>query len=210
MWRSADPLKDLVVLMAAERHPHQVVARVAADVRLLQEAGRLYHRHQELRWAERKRLLRLCRRHQVSLACFHHYLRMIAHTLDLTDGGTDYYELLGVDRRARPVEIKRAFRRQIQIWHPDRKPGDERAAARFQQLCRAYRVLSTDHERQRYDRRRLAVTKVGAWPSGRTQATHRSRGWRRRFLWTTGFGFTLLLLLSAWKCWTYIAIYFRG
>jgi curved DNA-binding protein CbpA len=42
--------------------------------------------------------------------------------------GHDPYELLGVDRAADREEIARAYRRQIQLVHPDRLGGDETAA----------------------------------------------------------------------------------
>jgi molecular chaperone DnaJ len=61
-----------------------------------------------------------------------------------------YYEILGVDRGAGDAEIKRAFRKLAQQWHPDvsSEPG---AADRFKEINEAYQVLSDPRRRQVYD-----------------------------------------------------------
>jgi curved DNA-binding protein CbpA len=62
----------------------------------------------------------------------------------------NYYALLGVDRTADLETIKRAFRAHARALHPDVSdaPG---AAERFQELERAYRVLSAPTARLLYD-----------------------------------------------------------
>jgi molecular chaperone DnaJ len=62
----------------------------------------------------------------------------------------DLYEVLGVDRRASDAEIKRAFRKLAQQWHPDVNQ-DPDAEARFKEASEAYQVLSDPDRRQRYD-----------------------------------------------------------
>ena len=62
----------------------------------------------------------------------------------------DLYELLGVERGASDAEIKRAFRKLAQQWHPDVNQDPE-AAARFKEVSEAYQILSDPERRQRYD-----------------------------------------------------------
>jgi molecular chaperone DnaJ len=63
---------------------------------------------------------------------------------------TDYYELLGLARGASDAEIKRAFRKLAQQWHPDVNASPE-AHARFKEINEAYQVLSDPERRQAYD-----------------------------------------------------------
>ncbi|MDH5242813.1 MAG: molecular chaperone DnaJ [Chloroflexota bacterium] len=62
----------------------------------------------------------------------------------------DRYEILGVERGASDAEIKRAFRKQAQQWHPD-VSADPAAHDRFKEINDAYQVLSDPERRQRYD-----------------------------------------------------------
>jgi molecular chaperone DnaJ len=62
----------------------------------------------------------------------------------------DLYEVLGVPRGASDAEIKRAFRKLAQQWHPDVNDQPE-AAARFKEASEAYQILSDPERRQRYD-----------------------------------------------------------
>ncbi|HEX5465872.1 MAG TPA: molecular chaperone DnaJ [Candidatus Limnocylindrales bacterium] len=62
----------------------------------------------------------------------------------------DYYEILGLSRGASDEEIKRAFRRLAQQWHPDVNTSPE-ADVRFKELNEAYQVLSDPARRQAYD-----------------------------------------------------------
>lgn len=64
----------------------------------------------------------------------------------------DLYAILGIDRRAPPDEVKRAYRRLAREHHPDRHPGDARAEELFKELGAAYAVLSNPKLRGRYDR----------------------------------------------------------
>lgn len=65
----------------------------------------------------------------------------------------DHYDILAVDPEATPAEIKRAWRRQVQLTHPDAGGS----TARFQQVNQAYEVLSDPIARGMYDRRRRAT-----------------------------------------------------
>jgi molecular chaperone DnaJ len=62
----------------------------------------------------------------------------------------DYYDVLGVERGAPDAEIKRAFRKLAQQWHPDVN-ADPAAAERFKEINEAYQVLSDPQRRQAYD-----------------------------------------------------------
>jgi molecular chaperone DnaJ len=62
----------------------------------------------------------------------------------------DYYTVLGVGRDASDAEIKRAFRRLAQQWHPDVNTEAE-ADERFKEVNEAYQVLSDPQRRQAYD-----------------------------------------------------------
>jgi molecular chaperone DnaJ len=62
----------------------------------------------------------------------------------------DFYEVLGVDRTADDAEIKRAFRKLAQQWHPDVNTEPE-AQERFKEINEAYQVLSDPQRRQSYD-----------------------------------------------------------
>jgi molecular chaperone DnaJ len=61
-----------------------------------------------------------------------------------------YYEVLGVERNASDADIKRAFRKLAQQWHPDVN-ADAEAVGRFKEINEAYQVLSDPKRRQIYD-----------------------------------------------------------
>ena len=70
----------------------------------------------------------------------------------------DYYELLGIDRRAGHAELRRAFRRLALEWHPDRAGAG--ATATFRNIHAAYTVLADPISRAAYDRRQGAADTV--------------------------------------------------
>src|ERR1700756_2923095 len=63
----------------------------------------------------------------------------------------DYYELLGVPRKASAKDIRAAFRKLARKYHPDLNPGDKASEEKFKQLQEAYDVLSESKKRQMYD-----------------------------------------------------------
>ena len=70
---------------------------------------------------------------------------------DAMAGKRDYYEVLEVNRSARPDDIRRAYRRLARQYHPDLNPSAE-AEERFKEINEAYEVLSDDGRRASYDR----------------------------------------------------------
>lgn len=65
--------------------------------------------------------------------------------------GSDYYKALGVDKKATPDEIKKAFRKLAVKYHPDRNPGDKSAEDKFKEINEAYAVLSDPKKKEEYD-----------------------------------------------------------
>jgi curved DNA-binding protein CbpA len=61
----------------------------------------------------------------------------------------DPYEVLGLRRNASAAEIKRAFKRLALKHHPDRNPGDPRAARRFARICSAFNQIADPESRER-------------------------------------------------------------
>lgn len=59
----------------------------------------------------------------------------------------NYYDILGVDKKATQDDIKKAFRKLAQKHHPD-KGGDE---AKFKEITEAYATLGDDKRRREYD-----------------------------------------------------------
>lgn len=64
---------------------------------------------------------------------------------------TEYYDSLGVNPQSSGAEIKRAFRKKANQYHPDKNPGDASSEKKFKEINEAYEVLSNDQKRQAYD-----------------------------------------------------------
>jgi molecular chaperone DnaJ len=88
----------------------------------------------------------------------------------------DYYRVLGVAKNASAAEIKKAYRKLAQKFHPDANPGNNDAEDRFKEISGAYDVLGDKDKRASYDRvREMGAQGVGgfgpggpagAWPGG--------------------------------------------
>jgi len=64
----------------------------------------------------------------------------------------DYYEVLGVDRKASKDDVKKAYRKLAMKYHPDRnKDSPKEAEEKFKELSEAYEVLVDDDKRSRYN-----------------------------------------------------------
>ena len=66
-----------------------------------------------------------------------------------TSDNSEYYERLGVTKKASSGEIKKAYRRRAILLHPDKPSGSQE---QFQELAEAYEVLSDPTKRETYDR----------------------------------------------------------
>src|SRR5579863_702040 len=78
----------------------------------------------------------------------------------------DYYELLGVSRKAAQKEIRQAYRKLARKYHPDLNPGDKSSEEKFKQVQEAYDVLSDSKKRQMYDQFGFDTPGTGGMPSG--------------------------------------------
>ncbi len=82
----------------------------------------------------------------------------------------DPYRVLGVSADASQRDIARAYRRAVRRAHPDARPHDRQAAARFRALTDAYGLLRDPDRRADYDRGHPARQLAGQLPPSRRPA----------------------------------------
>lgn len=68
----------------------------------------------------------------------------------------DYYKILGVDKNASDADIKKAYRKQALLLHPDRHANEtedkkKEQEKKFKELGEAYGILSDPKKKARYD-----------------------------------------------------------
>ena len=83
----------------------------------------------------------------------------------------DYYEVLGVDKKASADQIKSAYRKLALKWHPDRwvngsDAEKKTAEENFKEAAEAYSVLSDPDKRARYDQYGFAADQMGGGAGG--------------------------------------------
>lgn len=62
----------------------------------------------------------------------------------------DYYKILGIEPSSSVSEIRKAYRNLAQQFHPDKKPGDQYAALKFEEIKEAYEVLTNPSKKENY------------------------------------------------------------
>jgi len=75
----------------------------------------------------------------------------------------DFYEVLGVPKKATKEEIKKAFYKLAHKYHPDKKEGDEK---KFKEVNEAYQTLSDDQKRAQYDQFGSNYQNMGGFGGG--------------------------------------------
>eukprot|EP00404_Azadinium_spinosum_P021843 CAMPEP_0180625714 /NCGR_PEP_ID=MMETSP1037_2-20121125/37465_1 /TAXON_ID=632150 /ORGANISM="Azadinium spinosum, Strain 3D9" /LENGTH=364 /DNA_ID=CAMNT_0022646247 /DNA_START=117 /DNA_END=1211 /DNA_ORIENTATION=- len=64
----------------------------------------------------------------------------------------DHYGVFGLDRTADEATIKKAYRKLVLLWHPDKHPADrDQAEVKIRQINDAYETLSNPFKRSQYD-----------------------------------------------------------
>jgi molecular chaperone DnaJ len=86
----------------------------------------------------------------------------------------DFYEILGVNRDASSVELKRAYRKIALKYHPDKNPDDKEAEKIFKEAAEAYGVLSDNNKRAQYDQFGHAGVGMGQQGGGFGGGVHMS------------------------------------
>ncbi len=81
---------------------------------------------------------------------------------------TDYYSVLGVPKDASEKDVKRAYRKLAQEYHPDKNPNDTAAELKFKEINEAYDVIGDAETRKEYDHAREMGYFVGG-PGGGQQ-----------------------------------------
>ena len=63
----------------------------------------------------------------------------------------DYYEILGISKKATANEIKKAYRKLARKYHPDLNPDNKKAELKFKEINEAYATLKDPQKRAGYD-----------------------------------------------------------
>lgn len=79
------------------------------------------------------------------------YFTQIKRISSLKKTNSNYYDILGVGKRATAKEIKLAYYKKCKLLHPDSNKKDPASHTKFIELNKAYSVLSVDSSRKNYD-----------------------------------------------------------
>lgn len=73
----------------------------------------------------------------------------------------DFYAVLGVSKSASAKDIKRAYRKLAQEYHPDKHPDDSAAEEKFKEISYAYDIVGDEEKRAEYDEGRKLMAGGG-------------------------------------------------
>lgn len=76
----------------------------------------------------------------------------------------NYYATLGVSREASDEDIKKAYRKLVFQYHPDRNPDDTEAEVKIRELNAAYEIIGDPEGRRTYERLTFGETVVDESP----------------------------------------------
>lgn len=63
----------------------------------------------------------------------------------------DYYDILGISKKATDIEIRKAYKKLAIKYHPDKNQDDPSAEEKFKEIAKAYQTLSDKSKRRVYD-----------------------------------------------------------
>ena len=84
-----------------------------------------------------------------------------------------YFEILKLKPGASIEDVKRAYKAQVKVWHPDRFPSEspqlqKKAHEMFQKITAAYKKISDSHTTQKF-------SEASGWKGKSTRYTRASR-----------------------------------
>jgi curved DNA-binding protein CbpA len=93
----------------------------------------------------------------------------------------DYYEILGINPSASDEEIKKAYRKLVSKYHPDRNPNNKQAEEYTKKLNQAHEVLSDTMKRKEYDAKRKSSYSQNNRYENTNQKNHKSESTQEEF-----------------------------